>query len=174
MGSSITPQIEESVLQDIQEYRRRCEEDTETYLFFPLAEAFRQIGRHDEAISACKEAIGKYPEYWEMRVTLGRIYKEHEQLDEAKDQLELAVANLPNNLLAHKLLGEVYLSQNQDIEAIKCYRNILLYYPECSQIAATLAQLEEKELLYQQNMLKELESWKEGIYMVLDKNKDSV
>jgi tetratricopeptide (TPR) repeat protein len=164
MKDDIPPQTEESFLQNIQEYRRRCEENSQTYLFFPLAEAYRKIGRLEEAISACREALEKHPDYWEVRVMLGKIYKEHARTDEAKRQLELAVDNLPNNFMANKLLGDIYLSEEQDEKAIECYRRIMNYYPECSNIDGLLKQMEEKERLYQENLIRELENWRKGIH----------
>lgn len=45
------------------EYIRRYQEDPTSRVFAPLAEAYRRLGRVDEAIDICLEGLKHHPEF---------------------------------------------------------------------------------------------------------------
>src|SRR5215204_4877762 len=72
----------------IEELRRRVQLDPASIAFAALAEEFRRMGRHEDAIETCRSGLLRHPAYLSARVTLGRALIETGEYDAAREELE--------------------------------------------------------------------------------------
>ncbi len=144
-------------------YQERWEKDNNSIVFFPLAEAYRKAGQMERAIQLCRHGLGIHPYYWGARVVLARAYLEQDKLDEAKAELEKVVKNVPFNLLAAKLLAQVYTRQGELAKALHRYRVISGFYPEATKLAEQIDHILETELPRKKKLLQMLEQWREAV-----------
>lgn len=126
----------------VREYLRRYQEDPKSRVFAPLAEAYRRLGRVDEAMSLCLEGIGHHPDFHGGRVALAKCYIDKQHFDKAKDELERVVQRVPENLLAQKLLGDVFLGLGQYHQALHCLKMAVMLAPHDVQLEERVRQLE--------------------------------
>ncbi|MBF0538612.1 MAG: hypothetical protein HQL03_10215 [Nitrospirae bacterium] len=77
-------------------------------LYIPLAEEYKKINMIEEAVKVLKYCIGKHPNYMSARVALGKIYMEQGYLQNAIEEFETVVMAIPDNLLSHRKLAQLY------------------------------------------------------------------
>ncbi len=92
----------------IEELRRRVQLDPASIAFAALAEEFRRIGRHEEAIETCRAGLQRHPAYLSARVTLGRALIETGDYDSAREELETVLRSAPENLAAIRGLAQIH------------------------------------------------------------------
>jgi hypothetical protein len=110
-------------------------------LFFPLAEAYRNNGEFEQAIELYRQGLDKHPNYISARVSLGRALMAVNKSGEARIELEQVVSSVPENLMAHKLLAEIYLTNAEIDLALKQFREILEQNPNDTEARAQIDQL---------------------------------
>ena len=91
----------------IEELRRRVQLDPASIAFAALAEEFRRMGRHHEAIETCRAGLQRHPAYLSARVTLGRALIETGDYDGAREELETVLRSAPENLAAIRGLAQI-------------------------------------------------------------------
>jgi tetratricopeptide (TPR) repeat protein len=129
------------------EYLRRFQEDPTSRVFAPLAEAYRRLGRLDDAIAICLEGLGHHPDFHGGRVVLAKCYLAKKQVQEARGELERVVRAVPENLLGQRLLGDIYLELGNKAGALHCYKMALLLAPADVALAEKVHSLESGERL---------------------------
>jgi tetratricopeptide (TPR) repeat protein len=92
----------------IEELRRRVQLDPASIAFAALAEEFRRMGRHEEAIETCRAGLQRHPAYLSARVTLGRALIETGDYDAAREELETVLRSAPENLAAIRGLAQIH------------------------------------------------------------------
>lgn len=107
------------------ELRRRVQADPASIAFAQVAEECRRAGATEEAVAICLAGLARYPDYLSARVTLARALVELDRLDEAQVQLNLVVADVPDNLAAIRGLAEVFQRRGQMPEALAHYKRAL-------------------------------------------------
>ena len=127
------------------EYLRRYEEDPTSRVFAPLAEAYRRLGRIDDAIKLCNDGLEYHPDFYGGRVTLAKCYLDKKMYVEARTELERVIQFVPENLLAQRLLGDVYALLKQKEAALHCYKMALLLSPTDVSLAERVHALEKSE-----------------------------
>ncbi len=127
------------------EYLRRYQEDPKSRVFAPLAEAYRRLGKLDEAIQICLEGLSHHPDFAGGRVALAKCYYDKKEFALAKDQLERVVESIPENLLAQKLLGDVSLALGDQVTALEAYQMALRIAPDDAALAQKIQQLEKED-----------------------------
>lgn len=125
-----------------QEYLRRYKEDPTSRVFAPLAEAYRKMGRLDEALQICREGLKHQPDFHGGRVALAKCLFDKQLYDEARVELETVVQLVPENLLAQKILAETHLALGNRPGALHCYRMAQLLSPSDVSIAEKVRLLE--------------------------------
>lgn len=130
------------------EYVRRFREDPTSRVFAPLAEAYRRLGQVDEAIEICREGLGHHPDFHGGRVALAKCYIDKKMHAEARQELERVVQAVPENLLAQRLLGDVYLALRDSLAALHCYKMALLLSPNDVALAEKVHLLERNEEVF--------------------------
>ena len=92
----------------IEELRRRVHADPGSIVFAALAEEFRRVGRHEEAIDTCRTGLQRHPAYLSARVTLGRALIEISDFDGAREEFEIVPRSAPENLAAIRGLETIH------------------------------------------------------------------
>lgn len=113
----------------VREYVRRYQEDPKSRVFAPLAEAYRRLGRVDEALGLCLEGLEHHPEFHGGRVALAKCYVDKHQFEKARVQLEQVVQNVPENLLAQRILGDVLMALGHPHQGLHCYKMAAMLAP---------------------------------------------
>lgn len=139
----------------IYSYLKKYQEDPSSRVFAPLAEAYRKVGLVDEAIEISSEGLKFHPQFVGGRVALARALFDKRLFTEVIDELAPIIQDVPDNLVAQRLLAESYLMLGRIAEALNSYK-MLLYFaphdPETAQIVQELeAQAYEKGTLILQN-----------------------
>ena len=90
----------------IDELRRRLERDPGSRLFAQLAEEYRKAGDRGEAIRVARAGLALHPTYPSARLTLGRALLDSGDAGAARAELESALRDAPDNILASRFLGQ--------------------------------------------------------------------
>lgn len=125
------------------EYLKRYEQDPTSRVFAPLAEAYRRMGRVDEAIEICKEGLRHHPDFHGGRVALAKCLVDTEAFEGALEELERVVQSVPENLLAQRLLGDVHRALKNSDKALHAYKMALLLSPNDVVLAEKVHDLEK-------------------------------
>lgn len=124
------------------EYVRRFEEDPTSRVFAPLAEAYRRMGRVDEAIQICKVGLEHHPDFHGGRVALAKCYLDKKDPASASEELLQVTKAVPENLLAQRLLGDAHLLLGNRADALHAYKMALLLAPSDVALAEKVHKLE--------------------------------
>jgi predicted Zn-dependent protease len=82
--------------------------DPASIAFAALAEEYRRLGRHDEAIETCRNGLQRHPAYLSARVTLGRALIETGDYAGARVELQTVLQSAPENLAAIRGLAVIH------------------------------------------------------------------
>jgi len=124
--------------------KKKLEEDPESLVFVPLAEAYRKEGLLDDAYRVCKKGLEKNPDYSNAHLVLGRIYQGQTKLEDAVLEFKKVLEIDPENLMAHSLLGSVFVQKADYKAAIDEYQSILTLNPDDDEIQKLLKVAIEK------------------------------
>jgi tetratricopeptide (TPR) repeat protein len=78
-----------------------------------LAWSYNAEGRFDEAESALRQSIRRYPDYWYTHLELGVLYYQRDRLDNALDSWDAALRFAPNDVTTLNNIGAVHHLQNE-------------------------------------------------------------
>ena len=92
----------------LKEFQRLWEQHPDSLVFAPLADALREFGDLDGALSVCRAGLEKHPHYLGGLVALGKLQAERGETDEARDLLERVLTHSPHNYMAAGILREIY------------------------------------------------------------------
>jgi tetratricopeptide (TPR) repeat protein len=110
--------------------KKKLEEDPDSLIFVPLAEAYRKAGSLDDACRVCRKGLEKNPDYSNAHLVLGRIYQGQVKLEDAILEFEKVLEIDPENLMAHSLLGSLFMQKFDYKAAIDEYQAILTLNPD--------------------------------------------
>ncbi len=126
----------------IYDYLKKYQEDPTSRIFAPLAEAYRKAGLVDEAIEIAREGLRVHPNFVGGRVALARALFEKRSYDEVVDELAIVVREVPDNLVAQRLLAESSLMLGRIAEALSAYKMLLYFNPADPETSRVVAELE--------------------------------
>lgn len=115
---------------DIKKYEDILAHDPNSYCFTILSELYRKMGLFDEAINTANRGIDIHPDYIGGYMAVGRAYFDKGMKDEGKMALEHVVRVTPDNLLAQKLLMQIYIEEENIQAATRTLQVIELLNPE--------------------------------------------
>jgi len=127
-------------------YLKKYQENPQSRVFAPLAEAYRKAGLAKEAEEIAREGLGKHPRFVGGQVALARALFDQGKYQEVVDLLQRVVSDIPDNLAAQKLLGESYLLLGNTVMALGAYKMLLYFQPGDAELATVVQELEEKVL----------------------------
>jgi len=113
--------------------------------FAQLADAHRRKGRFAEAVRICQDGLLRYPSYVSAYMVLGRAHQEQGDLLAARAAFHHVVEYDPENVLAHRALGEIAEAQQVIPEALASYRMALVLHPFAKEVRAAVSRLEASE-----------------------------
>jgi tetratricopeptide (TPR) repeat protein len=113
----------------------KLKDNPKSLVFTRVADFYRKSGRIQEAINICLEGINNHPEYITGRIILGRCYLEQEKLKEAFDEFVKAISLDRRNMVAIKMLGDIYARQGLKEKAGDLYSLVLGMDPDNINIA---------------------------------------
>jgi tetratricopeptide (TPR) repeat protein len=126
----------------IEKYLGVLKKTPDSQVFAPLAEAYRENGEIELAERVCKEGLRRHPNHTSAWVILGKILKEKKNWEESVKALTQALNLSGSNILAHQLLGEVYLEKRDTSMAIKSFKMVLLLNPHHAKVKKILERIE--------------------------------
>ena len=123
-------------------YEQRWAEQPDSTYFVPLANAYRAVGRSQQAIETLKEGLERHPDYLSARGALAAAYHSAGLTTEAEEEAQRVLAAQPENLLVRRLLVACHRERGRLGEALAETRQILRLAPDDTRIQATLEELE--------------------------------
>jgi predicted Zn-dependent protease len=135
----------------IHTYLKRYQDDPSSRVFAPLAEAYRKAGLVDEAIEIAREGIKVHPSFIGGRVALARALFDKKQFDDVIAEVEPIVRDVPDNILAQKLMAESCLMIGRQADALAAYKMLLYFSPQDPETSAIVRELETQA--YQKGVL---------------------
>ncbi len=115
--------------EDIERHAARLERDPGSRVFAQLADAYRKEGLLEEAIRICRDGLAVHPTYMSARVVLGRALLEQGALEAAEAEFGRVLEQVSDNLLALRLLGDIFAQRGQSAEARAYYERALRVNP---------------------------------------------
>lgn len=161
----------------IEKYRILLKKTPESQVFAPLAEAYRENGELDLAEKVCKEGLRKHPNHTSAWVVLAKILKDKKNWDEGIKALTQALKLSGNNILAHQLMGEIFLEKRDTSLAMKSFKMVLLLNPHNQKVKKILEKIESLSARdYQDDLFefKKLSISADGSPMNLDGTKSQI
>lgn len=135
----------------IYDYLKKYQEDPTSRIFAPLAEAYRKAGLLDEAIEIAREGLRVHPNFVGGRVALARALFEKRQYEEVVNELSIVVREVPDNLVAQRLLAESSLMLGRLSDALGAFKMLLYFNPGDVETSRVVAELEAQA--YEDGML---------------------
>jgi tetratricopeptide (TPR) repeat protein len=127
---------------DIKKYEDNLTKDPNSYCFAPLSELYRKLGLLDDAVAVAKQGIETHPLYIGGFMALGRALYEKGSRDEAKAALEKVVLATPENLLAQRILSQIYQEEGNLTAAERALQLLVTFNPEDTESTIALEVLQ--------------------------------
>jgi len=127
---------------DIEKLTERIAKDPKSKLFVPLAEEHKKTGDIETAIRILTEGLKHNPTYVTARSFLGRLLLDKGDLAGAQKELEEVIKTIPDNLLAQRKLGDIYVLQGRGTDALPRYKTAFALNPGDKDLPSLLADLE--------------------------------
>jgi tetratricopeptide (TPR) repeat protein len=115
---------------DIKKYEDILAKDPKSYCFAPLSELYRKLGLLDDAVGVAKQGTDLHPEYIGGFMALGRALFEKGDRELAKASLEKVALATPENLLAQKILSQIYQEEGNLSAAERALQLLVTFNPE--------------------------------------------
>lgn len=126
----------------IYSYLKKFQEDPTSRVFAPLAEAYRKAGLIDEAIEICREGLRVHPSFVGGRVAFARALFDKRLYDEVVEELSKVTRDVPDNIVAQRLLADSCLILGRVAEALSAYKMLLYFSPQDLETARIVQELE--------------------------------
>ena len=127
---------------EIEKLTERIAKDPKSKLFVPLAEEHKKAGDIETAIRVLMEGLKHNPGYVTARSFLGRLLMDKGDLAGAQKELEEVIKTIPDNLLAQRKLGDIYVLQGRGTDALPRYKAALALNPGDKELPSILSDLE--------------------------------
>ena len=128
----------------IDELRRRLERDPGSRLFAQLAEELRKGGDLVEAIRVARAGLAVHANYPSARLTLGRALLDSGDAAGGRVELESALREAPDNILASRFLAQAREALGDLKGAVEQYQKTMLMAPGDRAVQAQLQAAEAK------------------------------
>jgi tetratricopeptide (TPR) repeat protein len=126
----------------IERYQRMYAADPRSQVFALLGDAYRKIGKLDQALTVIKEGLKYHPNMASAHLVLGRIYLDRREVQKSLGPLQEATRMAPENILAHQYLAESYLKLKRPKDALNAYKLIMLINPTDAIATTAIKKLE--------------------------------
>jgi tetratricopeptide (TPR) repeat protein len=120
----------------------RISKDPRSKLFVPLAEEYKKAGDSEMAIHVLLEGLKNNPEYVTARSSLGKLLMAKGDLSGAQKEFEEVVKAVPDNLMARKKLGDLFILQDRPLDALPHYKIAQSLNPGDEELASLISDVE--------------------------------
>jgi tetratricopeptide (TPR) repeat protein len=127
---------------EIAKLTERLSKDPRSKLFVPLAEEYKKAGDLEMSIHVLTEGLKNNPGYVTARSFLGKLLFEKGDLSGAQKEFEEVAKAIPDNLMAQRKLGDLYILQDRAADALKHYKIALSLNPRDEETASLVADVE--------------------------------
>jgi tetratricopeptide (TPR) repeat protein len=127
---------------EITKLTERISKDPKSKLFVPLAEEYKKAGDMEMSIHVLTEGLKNNPGYVTARSFLGKLLFEKGDLSGAQKEFEEVAKAIPDNLMAQRKLGDLYILQDRAADALKHYKIALSLNPRDQETASLVADVE--------------------------------
>jgi hypothetical protein len=127
---------------EIAKLTERISKDPKSKLFVPLAEEYKKVGDMEMSIHVLTEGLKNNPGYVTARSFLGKLLFEKGDLSGAQKEFEEVAKAIPDNLMAQRKLGDLYVLQDRAADALKHYKMALSLNPRDQETATLVADVE--------------------------------
>lgn len=98
-------------------------------VFALLADLYRKQGVIDKAHTICRAGLKEHPQFALGHIALALILIDINKLELAAESLEKAIDLAPENIFAHKLLGQTWLKLKNPEKTLQAYKMVLFLEP---------------------------------------------
>jgi tetratricopeptide (TPR) repeat protein len=127
-------------------YTRVLEKKPESCIFLPLADIYRRKGMPELAIQTCLKGLRLHPDYMSARVLLGISYFDCEKFDDAERELKMVVDSVADNIIARKVLSDIYRRKGMIDDALREMEAIVHIAPINKDFKVILENLQKARL----------------------------
>ncbi len=124
------------------DYLRKFQADPTSRVFAPLAEAYRKAGLIDEALDIARQGLRIHPQFVGGKVALARALFDRKEYAEVIETLGPVVREVPDNLVAQRLVAEACLLTGRVAEALDAYKMLLYFIPSDGELSRIVQELE--------------------------------
>jgi len=128
---------------DIKKFEDILTKDPNSYCFAPLSELYRKLGLLDDAIGVAQRGTDVHPEYVGGYMALGRAFYEKGVREKSKEALERVARATPENLLAQKILFQIYYDEGNTPAAERALQLLVTFNPEDVESRLTLESIQK-------------------------------
>ena len=138
------PDAAEQLSPRIADLTRRLQKEPSSRVFLELAREFYDNGSFEQAADVCVKGLRQYPTYLSARVLLGRIYFDMGCLPESRAEMETALSQAADNLIARRILAEICLEEGDAAGALDRYRALLAFNPGDDDVRRRVEEIEQR------------------------------
>jgi tetratricopeptide (TPR) repeat protein len=120
----------------------RISKDPKSKLFVPLAEEYKKAGDIEMAIHVLLEGLKNNPDYIIARSSLGKLLLAKGDLAGAQKEFEDVVRSVPDNVMAQKKLGDIFILQSKPLDALSHYQIALSLNPGDEELTSLISNVE--------------------------------
>jgi predicted regulator of Ras-like GTPase activity (Roadblock/LC7/MglB family)/cytochrome c-type biogenesis protein CcmH/NrfG len=117
---------------EIKELSKKLAQNPDSMVFVQLADAHRRAGDLEQSVQVCQQGLERHPTYTTARAILGRNFLDLGRLDEAEAEFRKIEVADPENIMAHRMLGQISMQKGLYAEAISRQQRVLSLDPEDS------------------------------------------
>jgi len=130
---------------ELEKLFERYRKSPESFVFAPLADACRKIGRLEEALEICSRGVKLHPNYPTGHVVLGKCLFDMGRQEEALEAFRRVLTLDGENMVALKYVGLIAAAKGEVEEAKEKFQRILALDPDNKEIRTRLRELEQGE-----------------------------
>jgi tetratricopeptide (TPR) repeat protein len=127
---------------EIVKLTERIAKDPKSKLFVSLAEEYKKAGDGEMAINVLREGLKNNPGYVTAKSFLGKLLFETGDLAGAQTEFEEVVKAIPDNRMAQRKLGDIYVLQNRISDALSHYKLVLSMNPRDEEMVSLVSDIE--------------------------------
>ena len=128
-------------------YSLQYERKPRSRVFAPLAETYRKLGMHDEALKILRTGIKYHPDYTLGYIVLAHVYFDKENYEVAYATLRPFISKNLENITLQKLFAGICVSLGYLEEALNTFKCLLLINPRDEDVAKQVKLLEDDLLV---------------------------
>lgn len=117
-------------------------------VFAPLAENYRKLNMHKEAMEVLKKGLRHHPHYILGLIVLAHCHFDLGNVEQSYRILSPIVQQEPDNLMLQKLFAQICYKMYAYKEALQSYKNVLYVNPTDEEAKNKIHELEEQEENY--------------------------